>query len=97
LNGHVSRHNTVYWASENQHVEIEKDVNATGATAWVGICAAGLVSPFFFYQTAAGERYVAVLNNEFLPAVANYPNIDEMWFQNDGASAHYSIIAQMVG
>jgi hypothetical protein len=38
-----------------------------------------------------------VLNNEFLPAVTNYPNIDEMWFPNDGASAHYSIKAQMVG
>jgi hypothetical protein len=34
-----------------------------------------------------------MLNNEFLPAVANYLNIDEMWFQHDGAPAHYSIVA----
>jgi hypothetical protein len=27
LNGHVSRHNAVYWASENPHVESEKDIN----------------------------------------------------------------------
>jgi hypothetical protein len=41
-----------------------------------------------------GETYVAMLNNEFLSAAANYPNIDGMWFQHDGAPDHYSIIAR---
>jgi hypothetical protein len=94
LNGHVSRHNSVYWASENPHVESEKDVNTPGVTVWIGICADGLVSPFLFDQAVAGERYVAMGNNEFLPAVANYLNIDEMRFQNGGALAHYSVVAR---
>jgi hypothetical protein len=35
FNGHVSRHNTVYWASENPHAEIQKDVNTPGTASVV--------------------------------------------------------------
>jgi hypothetical protein len=35
-----------------------------------------------------------MVNNEFLPAVANYLNIVEMSFQHDGSPAHYSIVVR---
>jgi hypothetical protein len=50
LNVHVNCHHTVNWQSENPYVEIKKDVNTTRVTVWIGICAAGLVGPFFFDQ-----------------------------------------------
>ena len=69
LNGQVNRHNSVYWASENPHVIHEKEVNTIGVTVWIGICASGLIGPFFFEETVTGSSYVSMLNNEFLPRV----------------------------
>jgi len=31
LNGAVNRHNFVYWAPENPHVQVEKEVNLLGS------------------------------------------------------------------
>ena len=93
LNGQVNRHNSVYWAHENPHEILQKEVNAVGVTVWIGVSASGLVGPFFFEGTVTGDSYVSMLNNNFLPSVENWP-LGEMWFQQDGAPPHYSIAAR---
>jgi len=37
LNGHINRHNCVYYAVENPHIVITQDMNALGVTVWAGI------------------------------------------------------------
>jgi len=37
LNGTVNRHNCVYWAPENPHVHVEKEVNLRGLNVWCGL------------------------------------------------------------
>ena len=34
LNGHINRHNCVYWNEDNLHHVIQKDVNLPGVTVW---------------------------------------------------------------
>lgn len=94
LNGHVNRHNSIYWATENPHVEIQRDVNTPGITVWAAICSDGLIGPFFFSGNVSGESYVSLLNDEFFPAVRDRADIQDMWFQQDGAPAHYSNLAR---
>ena len=55
LNGHVNRYNTIYWATENPHKEIERDVNAPGVTVWAAICCDALIGPFFFPGNVTSE------------------------------------------
>ena len=48
LNGHTNRHNSVYWADENPHGILCKEVNMPGITVWGALTSNGLIGPFFF-------------------------------------------------
>jgi len=37
LNGTGNQHNCVYWAPENPHIHIEKEVNLPGLNVWCGL------------------------------------------------------------
>ena len=90
LNGSVNHHNTVYYASENPHVMVEKHVNSPGVIVCAEMSCKGFVGPFFFPSTVTGESYTTLLETAFYPSVANWPDLNEFWFQHDGAPAHYS-------
>ncbi|CAF4694672.1 unnamed protein product [Rotaria sp. Silwood2] len=94
LNGHVNRHNSIYWASENPRIDIERDFNVPGISVWIGISSNGIISPFFFNSTVTGESYVEMLKDYFEPAVADWSDLNDFWYQHDGAPAHYSRIAR---
>lgn len=94
INGHVNRHNSIYWASENPHIEIQHDVNVPGLTVWAGVCSNGLIGPFFFEGSVTGHNYTQMLQNEYLPAMNNLVDINETWLQQDGAPPHYSLEAR---
>ena len=89
-NGHVNRHNCVYWDSENPHHIIETEVNVPGVTIWGGICSTGLVGPFFFEGTVNGARYLDMLKTKVFPIVKEFPHFGDLHFQQDGAPAHYT-------
>ena len=90
LNGHVNRHNSVYWASENPHEVLEKEVNSPGVMCWVGISSSGIVGPFFFRETVTGDSYLQLLQNEVWGEIADWPDIDAIIFQQDGAPPHFA-------
>ena len=48
LYGTVNQHNYVYWAPENPHVHVEKEVNLPDLNIWCGLSLRGLIGPFFF-------------------------------------------------
>ena len=90
LNGHVNRHNCVYWEDENPRRVIEREVNVSGVTVWAGITSTALVGPFFFEGTVNGPRYLDMLETEVFPIISEFPHFSDLHFQQDGAPAHYA-------
>lgn len=87
LNGHINRHNCVYWAAENPHIIIDKEVNLPGITVWAAISSEGLIGPFFLDGRVNGERYLNMLQTQFYPLVQHH---EDFFFQQDGAPPHYA-------
>ena len=58
---------------------------------WAGISSKGIVGPFFFDGTVTANAYLEMLENQVWPTIAQWPDIDEFWFQHDGAPAHFGI------
>lgn len=90
LNGHINRHNCVYWAAENPRIIIEREVNLPGVVVWCAMSSKGIIGPFFFENTVTGESYLKLLRDEFWPLVQE----DNYFFQQDGATPHYAIVVR---
>ena len=62
-------------------------------SVWCGFWYGGITGPFFFKNeqgaavTANGERYCAMFN-EFLFQKIEEDHMDDIWFQQDGATCH---------
>lgn len=57
LHGGVNRHNCRYWSKTNPHYVQEKPIQSPKLIVWTGICAKGIIGPYFFENTVNGERY----------------------------------------
>ena len=59
---------------------------------WGGIIGSTIIGPYFFNGHLNGEMYLQFLQNELPRLLANVPLItrNRMWFQQDGAPAHFS-------
>jgi hypothetical protein len=90
LNGHVNRHNCVYYATENPHIVISQEMNAPGVIVWAGIWSGGIIGPFFFHDTVTAESYLEKLNDKIVPAIENRMNLEEIFDMHDGAPPHYA-------
>lgn len=90
LNGKINRHNCVYWTSENTHLTIETQLNQPGVTVWAGITSSGIVGPIFFEGTVTGDTYLNALKT-IVPQLQQRDDFEELYFQQDGAPAHYSL------
>ena len=69
LNETVNRYNCVFWAAENPHVYVEKEVNIPGLSVCCGLSLRGLIGPFFFEGTVTGQVYLDMLRTSILPAI----------------------------
>ncbi|GFW78091.1 uncharacterized protein TNCV_135611 [Trichonephila clavipes] len=62
-------------------------------TVWCALWAGGIIGPYFFKNdeghnvTVNGDRYRAMINNFFIPELNNH-DVQELWFQQDGATCH---------
>ena len=92
LNGTVNRHNYVYWAPENPHVHVEKEVNLPGLNIWCGLSVRGLIGPFFFEGNVTGQVYLDMLRTSILPEIRTLFGNDRFYFQQDGASPHFHLL-----
>lgn len=77
LNGHVNRHNCIYYAVENPHIVINEEMNAPGITVWAGILSGGIIGPFFFYDNVTADNYLDMLEENIVPAIEKEMNLDE--------------------
>ncbi|GFS68713.1 uncharacterized protein TNCV_1959171 [Trichonephila clavipes] len=73
----------------------EKKLGAheTKLTVWCALWAGGIIGPYFFKNdeghnvTVNGDRYRAMITNFFIPELNNH-DVQELWFQQDGATCH---------
>lgn len=93
LSGYVNKQNLRFWGTQNPRVMHEKPLHPLKATVWCGVHAGGVIGPYFFEDaigntvTVNGERYRAMINDFLLPEL-NERGLVNMWFQQDGATAH---------
>lgn len=86
-----------YWCTENpneyrqDHTQRPQKLNV-----WAGILGSQIIGPFFINGNLNGARYLELLQTEIVPAIRNAAkaqNFDMMdvYFQQDGAPAHFSL------
>ena len=92
LNGHMNRHNSVYWADENPHGILCKEVNTPGITVWGALTRNGLVGLFDKTVFAKTMRKCSRRNYGLCCAIAD--DVNELLFQQDGALPHYGLSVQ---
>lgn len=97
LSGYVNRHNCRYWSTENPHIIREEHTQyPQKRNVWGGILNDQIIGPFFIEGNLDGPKYLELLKSQIVPAMrqssANQ-NIPwkEVYFQQDGAPAHFSV------
>ncbi|GFX34664.1 otoferlin [Trichonephila clavipes] len=93
LNGYVNKQNYRIWSEANPQVYVETPLHPEKLTLWCALWAGGIIGPYFFKNdeghniTVNGDRYRAMITNFFIPEMNNH-DIQELWFQQDGARCH---------
>ncbi|GFV90105.1 putative transposable element [Trichonephila clavipes] len=95
LNGYVNKQNCRIWSEANPQVYVETPLHPEKRTAWCALWAGGIIGPYFFKNdeghnvTVNGDRYRAMMNNFFISKLNNH-DVQELGFQQDGATCHTS-------
>ncbi|GFV25620.1 hypothetical protein TNCV_4017542 [Trichonephila clavipes] len=93
LNGYVNKQNCRIWSEANPQVYVETPLHPEKLTVWCALWAGGIIGPYFFKNdeghnvTINGDRYRALITNFFIPELNNH-DVQELWFQQDGATCH---------
>lgn len=92
-NGFVNRHNFHYYDRGNPHLMRAIDhQHRWSLNVWAGIVNNTIIGPFFFEESVNGVNYLRFLRGpleEYLDDL-NLDILRNLWFQQDGAPAHYS-------
>lgn len=95
MNGFVNKQNCRIWNNTNPHEVQQVTMHPQKVTVWCGFWAGGIIGPYFFENdvgeaiTVNGERYRTMITDFFFPKM-NDMDVDDMWFQQDGATCHTS-------
>ncbi|GFU54728.1 DUF4817 domain-containing protein [Trichonephila clavipes] len=71
----------------------KKPLHPEKLTVWCALWAGGMIGPYCFKNdeghnvTVNGDRYRAMITNFFIPELNNQ-DVQELWFQQDGATCH---------
>ncbi|GFX11303.1 uncharacterized protein TNCV_2803671 [Trichonephila clavipes] len=91
LNGYVNQQNCLIWSEANPQVYVETPLHPEKLTVRCALWAGGIIGPYFFKNdeghnvTVNGDRYRAMITNFFIPEMNNQ-DVQELWFQQDGAT-----------
>ena len=97
--GIVNLHNLHLWSAVNPHVRRQcKHQVRFSVNVWTGILGDHLIGPYILPGRQNGCNYWNFLN-EVLPELSgNVPSADirGMWFQHDGAPAHFAVAVRQL-
>lgn len=81
-----------YYSRKNKHLSVAvRTQHPQKLNVWSGMLGDHIVGPFFINGNLNGPKYLQLLQNEIIPAVRRLPvNFQEVYFQQDGCSAHNS-------
>ncbi|GFU59409.1 uncharacterized protein TNCV_2299641 [Trichonephila clavipes] len=91
LYGYVNKQNCRIWSEANPQVYVETPLHPEKLTVWCALWAGGIIGPYFFKNdeghnvTVNRDRYRAMITNFFIPELNNH-DVQELWFQQDGAT-----------
>lgn len=95
--GEVNRWNFRYWSDRNPHWVRQIDhQHRWSLNVWCGIINGQIIGPYFFEGTLTAVRYLDFLQND-LPILLENLDLDtrrRMWFQQDGAPAHWARVVR---
>ena len=92
---HRKKQNCRTWDSENPKMIIEKPLYPQRVTVWYGFWTGGIIGPSFYENEAGaavsvnGLRYRTMIN-EFLCPELEDMIVDDVYFQQEGATCHTS-------
>lgn len=100
LSGRVNRHNCRIWGKSNPSVTLEHERDSPKLVVWCAMSSTGIIGPFFFRDAkgncanVTGVNYLQMLQEYAIPQLRARGNLDNVFFQQDGAPAHYAIIVR---
>jgi hypothetical protein len=94
LHGHVNHHNFRYYSDTNPLWYREEPLHSPRLTVWAAIGKNGAVGPFFTRNNVTGASYLALLQNEFMPVVQQWPSFNDLVFMQDGAPPHWTLLVR---
>ena len=95
LCGSVNKQNFRYWAESNPRELHERPLHCPRVTVWCAVAEFGIWGPYFFEEnnvtvTVNSNRYCDMLETFLRPKLNMLHDMDNVWFQQDGATAHTS-------
>lgn len=99
LSGTVNKQNMRYWSAENPCVLHQRPLHDPKVTVWCAVSSSTIIGPYFFENedgqavTVNSQRYRHMLQTFLVPELHEHENL---WFQQDGATAHTARISMAV-
>ena len=95
LCGAVNKQNFRYWAENNPRELHKRPLHCPRVTVWCAVAEFGIWGPYFFEDnnvtvTVNSDRYCEMLETFLRPKLNMLNDMDNVWFQQDGATAHTS-------
>ena len=94
LNGTVNKQNCRYWSPDNPHNIHQRPLHSDRVKVWCAVAPCGIIGPYFFEENGVTEtvnsaRYIEMITNFLRPELRRRRiNCANVWFQQDGATAH---------
>lgn len=97
LSGCVNKQNMRYWSDVNPRELHEVPLHCERVTVWCAISRVAIIGPYFFEEndravTVNSARYREMIEEFFLPQLEEL-DLGDVWFQQDGATAHTARIS----
>ena len=83
--------NIYMWAKSNPHFHYELEHNPPHVMIWAGVSADHLIGPYLFDKPVNQESYATMIKDWLIPELSRLNIKDTIWFQQDGAPAHYAL------
>lgn len=87
LSGYINTQNSRYWASKDPHQFIESTLHPQKVGVWAALSASRIF--FCFFQDTVKSQTYCDFIDQFVMTLTEQ-EIEEGWFQHDGATAHTS-------